>query len=142
MQERPLVPRLRATYAEIRARIRPGTRVVVVGYPRIFPRNPGRENSRCRNFVFFRLRAREQAAANRLSDRLNEVIAGAARAAGFRYLNTIPLFDGHDACSSHPYLHAYIRPRRHDPTKVIGSFHPNRAGHRAEATALSRLLGG
>lgn len=137
-----LLPPLRATYAKIRAGIRPGTRVVVVGYPHIFPRNPGRESYRCRNFVFPRLRAGEQAAANRLSDRLNEVIGGAARAAGFRYLDTMGLFDGHDACSRRPYLNAYILPSRYDPTKVIGSFHPNAAGHAAEATALSRLLSG
>lgn len=135
-----LSPRLRRTYRVIRARA-PRTRIVVVGYPRLFPSEPGRESFRCRNLVLPRIRASEQEAANRMAYRLNDVVREAAYAAGFRYLDAVEPFAGHDPCANDRWLNAYIAPRKNDLRKVIGSFHPTAAGHAAYARELADILG-
>lgn len=134
-----LSPRLRRTYRVVRARA-PRARIVVVGYPRLFPSEPGRESFRCRNLVLPRVRASEQEAANRMAYRLNDVVREAAYAAGFRYLDAVDLFAGHDPCAEDRWLNAYIAPRKGDLRKVIGSFHPTAAGHAAYARELAAIL--
>jgi phospholipase/lecithinase/hemolysin len=130
-----LTPRLKALYAAIRKRVRSDTKVVVIGYPRLFPVAPGAEDLGCRNYVYPRIRAGEQFAANHLADVLTGVIGAAARAARFIYVDSIPIYDGHDACrGDQRYVNSYIAKSIND------SFHPTQRGHEAWALAIVNAL--
>ncbi len=130
-----LDPRLHHLYGLVRARLRSSAKVIVIGYPRLFPDHPYQESFWCRNFVLVRMRADEQVAANRLADTINSVIGSEARAAGFGYIDSETLFDGHDPCARSPYLNALIK------THPSESYHPMESGHRAWAGAIEAWVG-
>ncbi|HYO86581.1 MAG TPA: SGNH/GDSL hydrolase family protein [Dermatophilaceae bacterium] len=121
-----LAGRLGGLFADIRRKA-PTAAVVVSGYPRLFS---GRD---CSLFTFFA--TREQRAFNAATDEVDEVIRARAAAAGFGYVDVRGAFDGHGLCTSSPWLTNLIVP-------LDESFHPNREGNRAYASALApRLLG-
>ncbi|MBO9520451.1 MAG: SGNH/GDSL hydrolase family protein [Nocardioidaceae bacterium] len=113
---------LHRLYDDLRTRA-PNARVVVVGYPRLFA------GEDCDAGTFFS--PGEQARLNRTADRLDQVLAAAARAQGFAFADPTRTFLGHALCEPAPWLHGLSRP-------LAESFHPNRAGH---AQGLAPLVG-
>ncbi|GAC69160.1 SGNH/GDSL hydrolase family protein [Gordonia soli] len=108
----------------------PSARILVVGYPAIYPssgncptRNPfSRENT---------------AFLDRLERQLNSMLATQARAAGATFVDTYARTVGHDSCKlpGIRWVEPYSNP--------IGALrlHPNAAGHRAMARAVSAAIG-
>jgi lysophospholipase L1-like esterase len=123
-----LGPRLDEVYAAVRARVAPTTRVVVVGYPRLF------SSSFC--FGTTGVLSTERTQANRLSDEIDRVTAARAAAHGFRYVSTISPFVGHAICSSSAWVNGLniVNPPE--------SFHPTRSGHRSGYLPLVRAAFG
>ncbi|GLZ32342.1 lipase 1 [Lentzea sp. NBRC 105346] len=114
-----LPPRLDTTYAAIRERA-PRAKLVVVGYPRLFENTP-----RCPA-----LNAAKRAALNGAADRLSEVTAARAAAAGAVYVDGRTVFAGHGVCAADPWINGLTRP-------VANSYHPNRKGQQGYFEALT-----
>ncbi|HEX8052099.1 MAG TPA: SGNH/GDSL hydrolase family protein [Thermoleophilaceae bacterium] len=132
---RALRARLPALYRRVRSAA-PGAGLVVLGYPRLFPRRPGR-------FTCAALGAISRAEAlylNAKTAAADRAIRAAARDAGALYVETLDAFDGGEVRCA---------PRRryvNDLTFLRGgvispySFHPTAAGHaRLAALALDGL---
>jgi lysophospholipase L1-like esterase len=125
---RELPARLDRLYAAIRLRA-PAATVVVAGYPRLL------NGIDCGPVTFFS-RA-ESRLLNGTADLLRDVLRARARAAGFRFADVIPAFDGHAVCDDPEWLNGLSAPLRE-------SFHPNAVGH-AEGylpAILAQLDGG
>ncbi|MFE3636695.1 SGNH/GDSL hydrolase family protein [Streptomyces sp. NPDC059168] len=99
-------------YSAIRGRA-PAARVVVLGYPRLY-----RLHGSCSGG----LPDTERSALNDASDHLNRVIAARAAAHGFTFVDVRKVFDGHEICSSEPWLHSV------DWLDLGESYHPTAAG--------------
>jgi lysophospholipase L1-like esterase len=125
---RTLPGRLDRLYAAIRERA-PAAAVVVAGYPRLL------NGIDCGPVTFFS-RA-ESRLLNGTADLLRDVVRARSRAAGFRFADVIPAFDGHAVCDDPEWLNGLSAPLRE-------SFHPNVVGH-AEGYApaiIAQLDGG
>lgn len=125
---RTLPERLDHLYAQIRQRA-PAATIVVAGYPRLL------NGIDCGPVTFFS-RA-ESRLLNGTADLLRDVLRERARAAGFRFADVIPAFNGHAVCDDPEWLNGLSAPLRE-------SFHPNAVGH-AEGylpAILAQLDGG
>ena len=119
--------KLAPLYRSIRARIHPNGRVLVLGYPQLFPDDPG---GICVDGGF--INSGERRWLNDVAVQLNEVIANSVAAAdGVEFVPVREAFRGHEICgSSEAYLvGASIR-------HPSNSFHPNYKGHRALADVV------
>lgn len=116
--------RLRALYADVRARA-PQALVVVVGYPRIF------NGDDCDAGTWFS--PAEQDRLNATADLLDATIATAARAAGFVVADPREAFSGHAVCDDPAWINGLSLP-------VSDSFHPDRTGHADGFLPLLRPL--
>lgn len=105
-------------YRRIAARA-PRAHVLVVGYPRLF--SPERGPALLASPA-------EQRALNRGADLLDEVIARAARAHGFTFVDVRTRFEGHGANAADPWILGPFDP---------APFHPNVAGYRAYTEAVT-----
>jgi lysophospholipase L1-like esterase len=130
---RDLRPRMVQMYREARERAADGARVIVVGYPRLFPDDP---SNSYRNLVF----AEDQRWMNAKADQLNAVLAAAAQEAGVEFVDPTGAFRGHGIGSDDPWFNdlsvggpgwAPVNP---------GSFHPNAAGQAALAALVQAQL--
>jgi lysophospholipase L1-like esterase len=110
---RTLPARLDRLYAAIRRRA-PAATVVVAGYPRLL------NGIDCGPVTFFS-RA-ESRLLNGTADLLRDVLRDRAKAAGFRFADVVPAFDGHAVCDDPEWLNGLSAPLRE-------SFHPNAVGH-------------
>ncbi|GAA3138389.1 SGNH family lipase [Planomonospora alba] len=109
---------LDALYAEIRARA-PQAKVVVLGYPRLY-----KDGGICLGGPS----ATKRSIINGGADRLNEVIAARAAAAGFTFADARAAFAGHEICTSAPWISG-------------ATVHPTATGHaRGYLPALSAAL--
>jgi lysophospholipase L1-like esterase len=118
------------------AKAAPNARIVVVGYPRFFPKNPpwtcatGAANSRF-------TRPQMTWINNEIED-MDTTIAAAVAATGnkrIRYVKgSYDAFKGHERCTDEPYLNGAIASKSGNIR--VGSFHPNQPGHRL----LARLV--
>ncbi|MGH9041049.1 MAG: SGNH/GDSL hydrolase family protein [Acidimicrobiia bacterium] len=121
--EEEVRPRLKATYARLRAASEPA-RIVVVTYPHIFQterhcgREPGIQND-------------EKAWIRDRTNQLNDLIDEEATAADLDVLDVRDAFEGHEICTSEPWTSGWGEP---------GAFHPNAAGHEELARQLVDLL--
>ncbi len=120
-------------FAEIRRRS-PNAKVLVVGYPRLFPKIPpvvcltGAPDHR------FPLPASQLSIfvksdmewMNEMAKQLDYTIATAAANAGFTYIDNYNAMDGHELCTGDPYLNRAITAPRNSIQKW--SFHPNIQG--------------
>jgi lysophospholipase L1-like esterase len=121
---RSALPRaLDRLYTQIAARA-PRAHVLVVGYPRLF--SPDRGSALLASPA-------EQRALNRGADLLDEVIARAAAAHGFTFVDVRKRFEGHGANAADPWI---LGPFDAAP------FHPNAAGYRAYAAAVAVAVRG
>lgn len=121
--EHEVRPRLKATYAKLRA-ASPAARMVVLTYPHIFQtqrhcgREPGIQND-------------EKAWIRDRTDQLDDMIDEEATAAGLQVLDVRDAFAGHEICTTQPWASGWGEP---------GSFHPNAAGHEVLARRLVDFL--
>jgi lysophospholipase L1-like esterase len=112
--------RLNTLYAAIRTRA-PSSKVVVVGYPKIFM------GEDCNLATFFS--PEDQTAINNAVVHINSVASAAASAKGFTFVNPVSRFTGHAVCDSTEWINGYSSPQQE-------SFHPNRLGHANGYTPL------
>ena len=117
-----------ASYEAVKAEA-PKSRVVVVGYPNLFPTS--KRDNVCRW-----LDDKERRQLNSLNRTLERVVRRAARDAGVEYVSTAQALRGHEMCTKDPWVH---------PVSVFGqqrdfSGHPNRAGQEAIARAVHEYL--
>lgn len=129
-----LPSRLTQLYSRIRRTV-PNARVLVVGYPRLFPQwswqecaIPGAPRA---------LSAEDMAFLNHGSDAINDAMAGAANAAGVNYVDVRPLFAGHEICGTDYGSPAIIGV---DAARPWQSFHPTRYGQALYAQAVNRTV--
>lgn len=118
---------LPSTYEAIKLAA-PRAQVVVVGYPRLFPRAvPRRVPGDCA--AWDRFRPNEILYLNRLTRRLNAAIARAAAARLVTYVGVGDAFEGEELrCTGRSLVHR-LRLTLGWPPYRLDSFHPNNAGH-------------
>lgn len=89
-----VAPKLAAAYHKIRAKLAPGGRVIVLGYPRLFDR------PFLRATCFGLIPRADIEMLRGVGDTLNEVISDLARRNDFDFVNVAPTFEGRNACGS------------------------------------------
>jgi hypothetical protein len=126
-----LPSRLIPLYRSIRSRIHPEGRVLVLGYPQLFPDDPA---GVCFDGGF--INASERRWLNSIATQLNAAIEGAVDAvAGVEFVPVRQTFRGHEICGeADAYL---IGASLQHPSN---SFHPNYKGQRALAETVETHL--
>lgn len=126
-----LPTRLVPLYRSIRAKVHPEARVLVLGYPQLFPDDPG---GVCLDGGF--INSSERRWLNGIATQLNAVIEDAtASVSGVEFVSVRQAFQGHEICgSSDAYL---VGASLQHPSN---SFHPNYKGQRALAAAIRTHL--
>ena len=123
---------LLAAYQEIHRKA-PNARIVVVGYPQLFPDNPSDNYG---NLLF----AQDQRWMNQKAAELNAMLASVANEAGAEFVDPTDAFRGHGIGSSDPWINDldFGGPGMmiHDPS----SFHPNATGHAALAQLIQQQV--
>src|SRR6266498_1519111 len=89
-----VAPKLAAAYHKIRAKLAPGGRAIVLGYPRLFDRPFLRAS------CFGLIPRRDIEMLRRVADTLNGTIADLARRNDLDYVDVAPVFEGHNACGT------------------------------------------
>jgi hypothetical protein len=122
----------------------PNARIVVVGYPYLFPKTPAP------GFPFFppmcasilnRLSMTERAGIRSLQDDFNNRIYEEAVAAHIEFVSPVAIWDGHEPCGASGQLTNAIKPYLNFPNPINGgSFHPNQAGQQTIAALLACYL--
>ena len=138
---------LHATYKEI-ARRAPNARILVVGYPHLFPARPA---DTCQVGTLFGtallVGKGDMEWMNNMSDLLADTMAAEVRVARGRgvdvtFVDLRQSFSGHEACGPTPWINQvqidYWQPWFFLPRARPWSFHPNEAGQRAYASAVAR----
>ena len=125
--------RLPTVYAAIQ-RAAPEARLVVVGYPRLFPeQKPGGPAAACS--AWDGITEAEGRYLNDATRFLNAQIGAAAEAAGATFVDVTEAFDGQELrCTGKTYLTPFLS--RTDP----GWFHPNARGHTRLAEVVASAL--
>lgn len=125
--------RLTAVYEAIQEAA-PEARLVVVGYPRLFPEvKPGGEASACS--AWDGISETEGRYLNDATRFLNAQIAAAAEEAGATFVDVTEAFDGQELrCTGDTYVTPFLS--KTDP----GWFHPNARGHRKLADEVAQAL--
>ena len=129
-KERELVD----TYRRIRAKA-PHARIIVVGYPRLFPADP---SNSYRNLLF----ADDQRWMNAKADELDAMLQRAARESGadVELVDPREAFAGHGIGSDDPWFNDLsVQANGFSPVDP-GSFHPDAAGQRALAQLVQEQL--
>jgi lysophospholipase L1-like esterase len=116
--------RLADTYRAVEAAA-PRAKLVVVGYPRLFPRNES-DVVGCGW-----LTNGERQALNHAGDLLNAVIAVEAWLAGAKYVDVSRTLEGHELCTSDSWL---------VPLPLDGAAHPTAKGQQAIADRVAHAL--
>lgn len=111
-------------YRAIRA-VSPKAQLVAVGYPRLFP-STQREATGCGW-----LTPAERENLNKLTSKLNGVIAVAAAQAGAKYAPVQEALNGHELCSANSWVNPIL-----GPFSGSGQAHPNLPGQQAIENAV------
>jgi lysophospholipase L1-like esterase len=119
-----LPEQLADTYGAVEAAA-PRAKLVVVGYPRLFPAH----RSDVTGCAW--LTNRERRALNHAADLLNGVIARQAWLAGARYVDVSRTLEGHELCTSDSWL---------VPLPASGAAHPTAKGQKAIADRVADAL--
>lgn len=132
-----LYPQLRAAY--------PKARIVVVGYPYLFP-DSGASIWRldvCQS-ILRRFSRGERLEIRGLQDRLNQLLYRNALDAGLEFVSPAAGWDGHEPCGRHEQYTNSIKPFiQFDSFRDFvdgGTFHPNAAGQRELARLVTCYL--
>ncbi|MGH3612721.1 MAG: GDSL-type esterase/lipase family protein [Pseudonocardia sp.] len=105
----------------------PDARVLVLGYPDLFPQRPTKA---CSGFS-----TPSQAWFNSQEELLNSTIRTAASRAGVEFVSTYGAFSGHEVCSSDPYVNGFPA-----PTFDQLAFHPKPVGQAKLAAVVGDYL--
>ncbi len=115
----------------------PNARVVVLGYPRLFPQTPTINNCST-GAPFTKFTTKAQNWLNDEATALDGVVQHAAVLAGVTYVDTYSALDGHELCQNTASTWVV----RAVPSDQQESFHPNSDGQLAmEARLLTALAG-
>jgi hypothetical protein len=118
----------------------PDTRILVLGYPRLFPRELSHIGQQwCRVFPAAYSKG-ERAGLRALGDQLNAGIARAALAAGVEYVQIADSFEGHEACGAKGQWINFVRGPLSELTEkntFDRLFHPTADGQRM----IGRVVG-
>jgi hypothetical protein len=122
----------------------PNARIIVVGYPYLFPSSSGP------GFPFFppecasilnRLSAHERAGIRILQDEFNNRTYEEAVVSGIEFVSPVAIWDGHEPCGASGQFTNSVKPYLNFPNPVNGgSFHPNAAGQQTLAALLACYL--
>lgn len=118
--------KLTLLYKAMKAAVQSWTKVLVVGYPQIFP-DVSAGTHKCSW-----LAPEEQSGLVGAGKMLNQVIKRAATAAGVSYIDTSGVLKHHELCTPD----SWMRPIGHTPIAYDG--HPNQDGQRAIARAVRK----
>jgi GDSL-like Lipase/Acylhydrolase family len=122
----------------------PHARIVVIGYPYLFPTRaaPG--------FPFFppecasilnRLSATERTGIRTLQDDLSNRTYEAAVVSGVEFVSPVAIWDGHEPCGASGQYTNSVKPYLNFPNPVNGgSFHPNAGGQQTLASLVACYL--
>lgn len=158
-----VAPNLDDAYRKIRAKLAPGGRVIVLGYPRLF------DMPLLRASCFGLIPRRDLTMLRRVADALNGTIERLARANGLDYVDVATPFEGRNACGrgidmpgidQQQWLAHELLPLEFTPAcltmkwvngisvgvesggRIMHSFHPNVCGHVVESLLVAqRVLG-
>jgi hypothetical protein len=123
----------------------PNARILVIGYPYLFPDQgaPG--------FPFYpplcssilnRLSSTERNGIRTLQDEFNDRIYEEAVAAGIEFVSPTAIWDHHEPCGSSGQYTNSVKPYLNFPVPINGSsFHPNAAGQQTLADLVACYLG-
>jgi lysophospholipase L1-like esterase len=135
-----LVDRLDRVYASIREAY-PNARVVVLGYPYLFPDGDAPANLSDCAIVLRRVSKDERHQLRNLTDQLNAEIDAHARAIGFDFISPVSAWDGHEPCGTDgQYTNALLPSLRISQPIDTGTFHPNRRGQEQLAQLIACYL--
>lgn len=114
----------------------PQARVLVLGYPRLFPSSPPLLCGTGQGPTYF-----NTAQMLWMNEKVHDMDLAIARAVAearnprVRYVETFNAFRGHERCTKAPYLNGIVQPLG---SEKVNSFHPNILGHRALAALVDR----
>ncbi len=122
----------------------PNARIVVIGYPYLFPTRPGPGfpfvPPECSS-ILDRLSAHERTGIRMLQDEFNSRIYEEAAAVGIEYLSPVAIWDGHEPCGASGQFTNSVKPYLNFPNPVNGgSFHPNQGGQQTLAALVGCYL--
>lgn len=131
--------RLVAMYLDMRARAGADARLLVLGYPRMFPQDPNRPVS-----LSVSISAKERRWLNQMADHANaaikEAVAAAnAQGADIEYVDVTHALAGHELGTKDPWLND-LSLHGFPPSVNPESFHPNAAGQAAFAEAVNQAI--
>jgi hypothetical protein len=113
----------------------PNARIVVVGYPYLFPEEPaGWLPHECTTLLRW-VSEGERAQIRERADDFNAVIEQQALDAGLEYVSPVEAWDGHEPCGPDGQLTNAI-----NPLSPGGSFHPSEAGQHVLADLVATYL--
>ena len=131
--------RLPKLYASIRLAA-PGARLVVVGYPRIFPAKVPTRDAAANCAAWHFISPAEAAYLNKKTDSLNRAVRRAASRAGAQFVDVSRAFRGHELrCVGERWVHR-LELLRKGRLVAKASFHPNALGHRRIADLIAAQL--
>ena len=122
----------------------PNARIVVIGYPYLFPSRPAPGfpflPPECAS-ILNRLTLTERAGIRTLQDDLNNRTYEAAVVSGIEFVSPVAVWDGHEPCGASGQYTNSVKPYLNFPNPVNGgSFHPNAAGQQALASLVACYL--
>jgi lysophospholipase L1-like esterase len=136
-----LSPRMSRVASELRRQY-PEARVVMIGYPYLFPDgSPPWDQADCAS-VLRRVNQRERLRLRQMTDDLNNFLYAHAVAAGIEFVSPAAAWDGHEPCGTDGQYTNAIKPVLSLPNIVDGgTFHPNQRGQEQLARLVSCYLG-
>jgi GDSL-like Lipase/Acylhydrolase family len=126
-------------YRTILSEIRPDGQLVVLTYPRIFPK-PGETTAGCSTVLRNSISANELVLLENAWTAAREMIHNAVRAVGgarIRIVEMLDAFAGHNICNTVPWARELVDPISGD---LVESFHPNDGGHTEYARRIAQVL--
>lgn len=131
-------------YNEIQRRT-PNARVIVVGYPRMFPDEPGLADLEVGPSLGVGdldepIDPADQKWLNEMARLLNDTIRKAAREAGVEYVDVYNALDGHEIGTKNSWINDVDLELENGGIKDMGSFHPNDRGQKAIAKRVEKQI--
>jgi GDSL-like Lipase/Acylhydrolase family len=118
----------------------PNARIVVIGYPYLFPAGSPRLPLDCVSEMRL-VSTPVRQTIRRLQDDFTTLIYEEAAANGVEYVSPVTLWDGHEPCGARPEFTNSVKPYLSFSHPIDGgSFHPVAAGQRALATVVACYL--
>jgi hypothetical protein len=122
----------------------PNARIVVLGYPYLFPSRPPPGfpfiPAMCAS-ILNRLSTYERTGLRTLQDEFNDRIYEEAAISGVEFVSPMAIWDGHEPCGTSGQYTNTVKPYLNFPNPISGgSFHPNAAGQQALAALLACYL--